>query len=81
MAIGRAPAASDDDSDDDDGIGFDPNFTSALAVSAKERASMVPSAGKCQGVNLYTWRIPLPFFQAAASTTARLGALLCTPLL
>ena len=54
MAIG-APVYSDDDdvSDDDDGVGvddtsfgFDPNFTSALAMTPKDREVMVKSAGK-----------------------------------
>lgn len=54
MAIG-APVFSDDEdaalSDDDGGdndtsFGYDPNFTSALAMTPKERASMVPSAGR-----------------------------------
>lgn len=40
-------ALSDDDGDENDAsFGYDPNFTSALAMTPKERASMVPSAGE-----------------------------------
>ena len=54
MAFG-APVYSDDDYDDDtayshddgdDDFGFDPNFTSSLAPTTKERDAMVPSAGE-----------------------------------